>query len=83
MAKKIIAKLQILVLSLIFVLLAKLNYLRIAIADSNFKQVLVVIPEIITLSGYFGTCFLHLASGKILKELLQEFEVEWEMSEFH
>lgn len=65
---------------IIFVLLAKLNYLRTVIEASNYKQVVVVLPEVITVIGFFLIISLLCAFKETLKELLNEFEIAWEMS---
>ena len=69
-----------LILTTIFIFLAKLNYLRIVLEASNPKQVVVVTAEIITVIGFGWLSCLLLTTEKAIKSFLENFEIEWEMS---
>ena len=66
-----------------FVLSAKINYLRKAIITENYKQVAIVIPELNITLGYFWVHFLMVRTEKVLKLLLDEFEIEWNLCKIH
>ena len=65
------------------ILIAKVIFLINVIDAGDFEQTALVLPQLIITLGYFWVSFLMLSFEKVLKTLLDEFEVEWNLSKFH
>ena len=65
------------------ILIAKVIFLKNVISSGDFEQTVLVLPQLIITLGYFWVSFLMLNFEKLLKTLLDQFEVEWNLSKFY